>query len=125
MYKANGILQYSIDWTGHKLICEIEQDIVDYYFWLIPKYLEIKRQFYPAHISIIRWETPINLGAWRKYDGQKVEFTYDSTIKYNETYVWLDVFSKSFQKIRNDLGLSPFRKNTNCFHITIGNIKNA
>lgn len=124
MYQSTGILKYSIDWTGYKLICKIEQDIVDYYYGLIPKYLDVRTQMYKAHISIVRWER-VESDLWGNFEGFKVPFFYDSVIHCNEKYYWINAHSIEFQNIREQLGLPRFRKGFDCFHISLGNIKNT
>jgi hypothetical protein len=130
LFESVAILRYNIVKIGYRLVAETEQDIANYYRKLIPKYKCVKRQMYPAHISVVRYETPLNLDAWGKYEGQEVEFTYDSEIKNGTVYYWLNCFSTKLEKVRTELGLPvsseytrPPDSWTKCFHMTIGNIK--
>lgn len=127
LHKAKGRLRY-----GRKsLVVDTDQGIVDFYRSLIPKYHYIQSQMYPAHISVVRNETPPRMDLWRKHDGRTVEFVYHSWIYNGEVYWWLNVFSLELEEIRIELGLSVvehyiqppagFRKT---FHITLGNMKN-
>jgi len=130
LYKAAGILRYGVAEYGHKLVLEIEQDLADYYRSLIPKYYHVNRQRYGAHVSVVRKETPANPDAWGKYEGEEIEFVYDSEIKRGTVYWWLNVFCVRLEEIRVELGLPVSSQYTlppegfvKCFHTTIGNSK--
>lgn len=98
-----------------KLIVEIDEEISNYYFKLIPKYLGVQRQKFKPHISILRKAHD----DFHKYDGSEVVFEYTNYIYRDEIYFWLNVFSNQIKKIRDELGLE-----TNYpFHITLGNVK--
>ena len=129
MFLSTGILQYSTN--PYKLIVLIDQNIIDYYRSLFPKYIEKpSRQKYPAHISVVRKEIPKNIDLWEKYEGKEIEFFYSPIIQQNNIYYWLNVFSVPLEEIRLELGLvvdslffqppNGFKKT---FHITIGNTK--
>jgi len=129
LYKSYGYLHYGEEW---KLIVKIDQDISNYYRSLIPKYMEVYPQMWPAHITVVRVkrEVPTIIKPWKKYDGQPIEFLYSPIIYWDEKYYWLDVYCKALELIRKELGLpyvsqytlppSGFKK---VFHITIGNKK--
>lgn len=130
LYESKGIFKYSIVDIGYRLVIEADQGLADYYRKLIPKYKEVQRQKYHAHISVVRHEVPINLEIWGKYENQEVEFVYDSDIKYGKVYYWLNVFSKKLEEVRTELGLPVSSQYTlppsgyiKCFHLTIGNSK--
>lgn len=128
MFKSTGILHYSIN--PYKLVLDVDQDLSDYYRSLIPKYVKINKQMFPAHISLVRNEVPKNLSNWAKYEGQFLDFEYDHFIYNDELYYWLNCFSSSFEFIRIELGLtasslivkSPDGRHDG--HMTIGNLKN-
>jgi hypothetical protein len=126
-YTSTGILKY----FPNKLILEIDQGIVDYYRWFIPKSIKINRQMYPAHISVVRKENPGRPQVWGKYEGKAIEFIYSNIIYNCSIYFWLNVYSKELEKIRLELGLPidsiysrPPDGAIRTFHITIGNLKN-
>lgn len=130
LYKTQGTIRYSVVDIGHKLIVEVDQGIVDLYRSLIPKSRCVQRQMYPAHISVVRKETPKNLEFWGKYEGELVDFWYDNEIHWGQVYYWLNAFSKKLEEIRIELGLSVSSEYTRppdsfekVFHITIGNTK--
>lgn len=130
LFHAVGVLRYSIPKIGHKLVAEIDRDIGDYYFRLIPLYKNVNRQMYAPHISVVRHETPVNLEHWGKYEGQEIEFTYSNRIHHGKVYYWLNAFSKRLEEIRLELGLPVSSQYTRppdgfvkCFHITLANIK--
>lgn len=132
LFTTQGILLYTVSYgKGYKLIVSIDEEISNYYRSLLPKTFKCQQQRYPAHISVVRNETPTNLLSWGVFEKTKIEIQYDPDIQYDETYYWLDCYSKNLETIRHTLGL-PLWSKTNCppnlkhcFHITIGNRKNV
>lgn len=129
LFLSTGILRY-YKGEGYKLIVEIDQEIVNYYYSLVPKYVDLSRQMYSAHISVVRKETPVNLCNWNKYENKSISFHYENIIRNGTVYYWLDCFSVSLEEIRMELGLSVSSEYTRppdgfskCFHTTIGNVK--
>lgn len=125
-----GVLRYINDnRIGYKLIVEIDQDICDFYRHLIPKWYDIRPQKYPAHISVVRHEAVPKLEYWGKYEGELIDFCYDTEIQRDKVYWWLNVNANRLCEIRLELGLSQHSKfsrppdGTECFHTTIGNCK--
>lgn len=132
LYESKGVLRYGEADYGHKLVVEVEQAIADYYRSLIPKYKTANRQRYGAHISVVRKETPVNLDAWGRREGQEVTFWYEPVIREGTVYWWLNVFCTELEEVRTELGLevsSPYTVPPEgffkCFHMTIGNKKAA
>lgn len=131
LYKSKGILKYDIVDVGYRLVVEVDQGIADFYRSLIPKSKGVRRQKYPAHISVVRHEIPLVLDKWSEYHGCEVEFVYDNEIKNGKVYYWLNTFSTKLEEIRTELGLPvsseytrpPSDEYVKCFHITIGNCK--
>lgn len=131
MFETQGRLRYSIHpEVGYKLIVEVDPAISHYYRSLVPKYVYLKPQMYPAHISVVRKETPPKIEFWGKYEGEFVTFSYDNYIQNGKVYYWLNAFSKRLEEIREELGLpvdSPYTRPPDglakTFHITIGNLK--
>ena len=81
-------------------------------------------------ISLVRKEIPKNLDAWGKYEGKKIEFKYSPDIQCDERYWWLNVYSKTLENIREELGLPVGSRYTrppdgheHVFHVTIANRK--
>jgi hypothetical protein len=131
LHESVGTLQYSMcpDY-GYKLWLRVDQGISDFYRALIPKYVVVYSQMHPAHITIIRRETPLDLTAWGKYEGEQVDFVYSPVVHSSEFYFWLNCFCKRLEEVRLELGLpvsSRFTRPpdgyTKCFHCTIGNCK--
>jgi len=127
MHTSTGRLAYS---GKYKLILTVDQGIQDYYYYLLPKYLDAKKQYHPAHISVVRKETPSVLSAWGKYEGDKLEFRYTSEIFFGNVYCWLNVFCVRLEEVRKELGLpvtSEFTRPpdgySKCFHMTVANFK--
>ena len=126
-YNSIGILKYSDN--PYKLIVEVDEEISRYYRYLVPKFINLKKQAFPAHISVVRKEIPLNTEFWKKYNNIEINFIYENIIYNDNTYYWLNAFSPKLEKIRLELGLpnisditcSPDKKHK--FHITIGNLK--
>ncbi len=120
-----GTLQYSAD----KLIVIVDPEIVKLARGLAPKYLKLNQQRYAPHISVVRHEVPPLMEHWGKYEGKQVSFRYSPCAQNGQVYYWLDAYSEELKAIRTELGLTPSSGLTRppngreCFHITIGNIK--
>jgi hypothetical protein len=131
IHKSSGILRYShAGDAGFKLIVEIDPGIAAFYRALIPKYIKTNPQKYDPHISVVRKEHTVNMDFWGKYEGESVDFEYDSHIHHGKVYWWLNVFSARLEEIRAELGLPVSSEYTRppegyikCFHTTIGNTK--
>lgn len=118
-----GYLKYFDD----KLIVEVDQSFANFYYSLIPKYLGVKRQMWPAHISVVRKEIPLNKEYWNKYSGEKTDFEYDNWIYNGTVYYWINIFSKRLEEIRLELGLPVSSEYTvppegyvKCYHLSLG-----
>lgn len=120
MFQSSGILRYG---PGFRAILLVDQGISDFYRSMIPKWEHVDRQLYPAHISVVRHETPPLLGSWESYDGEEVRFDYDTTIHADGKYFWINAWSPRLCEIRTELGLPPYRSWRGSFHITVGNMK--
>lgn len=129
-FESSGTLRYSIN--PYKLIVEVDKDLAKYYRSMIPKYFKTNTQAYSPHISVVRNETPAKLEFWHKYEGEIIVFTYSNIIYQNDTYYWINVYSRQLEDIREELGLlrksdfpSPHRplEFDWTFHITVGNAK--
>ena len=109
-------------------VLEIDQQLVNYYYSLIPPYYNKKRQKYSAHITIIRkWEFDY-LENDAEEKGQNIQnrplfFLYNGLIKYTHPYFYLQCWSWQIERIRKSFGLKEFRDGFDCYHITLGNIK--
>jgi len=73
-----------------------------------------------SHVSVIRGEEEgIVPGLWeRNLQGPTVSFEYEDVIRYENSYVWLDVRSRQLEDLREGLGLTkapPFG-----YHLTLG-----
>lgn len=123
LFEAEARLQYYSDYC----VAYVDQGIVDFYRSLIPKAYRPKPQMWPAHITVSRKniEKPKRLDVWKKYDGQSVKFTYSNEIHSDGLYYWLNVWSDSIGRIREELGLSFYREPFTVFHLTLGNMKDA
>lgn len=127
LYLSSGPLHYSYtEGYGYKLIVRMDQGIIDFYRSLVPKWVRLNSQMYPAHVSVVRKVVPVNLGFWGRYEGEVVDFEYSPVVCNEGVYYWLNVFSRRLEEVRVELGLSPtrvFEGGLSCFHATVGNIK--
>lgn len=106
MFTSRGIVKYDTK-KGYRATVEIDQQLADYYFSLIPKYHRVIRPRYAAHITLVRpeIEIPTNLEYWEKYQNESVEFLYSNEITNDKGFYWIFAWSKRLEKIRNELGL--------------------
>lgn len=84
------------------------------------------------HISVIRGEKPVNREYWKRYENERIEFTYDPEyLNTNGRHFWIRAVSPRLEEIRTELGLTPqptyfHRKSgtvrVNPFHLTIGSL---
>lgn len=126
-YTSYGVLRYSSN--PHKLIVEVDQGISDFYMSLVPKYVNLRKQAFGAHISVIRNEELPLIENWGKYDRDSILFEYENVIYNGELYYWLNAWSPRLEEIRAELGMPTTSHITysqdgrHKFHITIGNLK--
>ena len=114
-------------------VVEIDQQLVNYYYALIPKYYNKKRQKYSAHITIIRkWEFDYleYSDSEAEEKGQNIHncplfFLYQGLIYFDKPYFYLKCWSWQIGQIRKSFGLKEFRDGFDCYHITVGNVKNG
>ena len=120
MFSSVGTFHY-----GPKIraIILVDQGIADFYYSLIPKSFRANRQFYPAHVSAVRYEDPPKMEFWGKHENEMIEFFYSPIIFNDSTYFWIDIQSPMIETIRMELGLGAYRQGRNEYHMTIGNIK--
>ncbi len=127
MFMSTGILRYFDD--PCKLIVEVDTEIVRYYRNFVPKCISLNKQMYAPHISVVRNEEPLLRDKWGAYEGKEIYFAYSNYIHCGNVYYWLDAYSQVLEDLRVELGLKSNSDTTrppdhrNCFHITIGNIK--
>jgi len=127
MFKGTGILQYDpkarIRFDPWWLILKTDEQIVKYYQYWILKYYAAKfeKTVWGSHVSVIRGSEPKHKNLWKKYQGKKIEFSYDNNIyQANPKFLCINAYSEELQHIREELGLSPIPPYG--FHITIGRL---
>jgi len=120
--KIQGRLQYG---NGYRLACNVDPELTRLYRSFIPKHIAWNIPRYYPHATVVRgkYETPPKKEYWNKYAGEIVEFEYDPYINIDNTYIWLNAFSKRFEEIRLELGLDNCFNRFKWFHITIANTK--
>ena len=123
---SSGRLQYL---ENFKLNIEVDEQIVEFAKYLVPKYIGLRKQKYKPHITVIRNEIISNLNKWGLYHDTIINFQYDNYIYNDDNYYWLRAFCPKLNEIRLELGLpissqySRAPDNFESFHITIGNTK--
>ena len=132
LYSSIGVFEYHLSDSNYKAIVRIDQEISNFYRALIPKWIQVAPQMYPAHISVVRKEVPPNKDVWGKHAGEKIKFLYSPIIHHGEVYWWLNVFCKRLEEIRLELGLPvdslytrPPDGMKKTFHMTLGNTKGS
>ena len=126
MIESSGVLRYSLP---HKLVVDVDPGLVDVYRALVPAYLRLRRQKWPAHITVVREESIAVPSAWGRHEGETVVFEFHPFVMYDTTYFWLDVTCHRLCDLRIELGLPAMSNLTrppdgkDFFHITLGNAK--
>ena len=132
LYETSGFLRYSQEKGEFRCVAEVEQPLSDYYRSLIPKWLNVQRPRWPAHVTVVRngKDCPKNIEFWEKYEGKEIKLFYDSKIQEGTIYWWLDFYSAELEEIRKELGLYYVSRDFSCpegfrkvFHMTIANRK--
>lgn len=97
-----------------------EGEVSEYYTWFLKNRtgIALMRPAWGSHISIVRGEMPVNIDAWKKYDGQVISLEYDPDIRSNGKHWWLKVECEQMLDIREELGL--VRKHPLSLHLTLG-----
>lgn len=125
-YEHNGLL------NEYKMYVLVDPNITNYYRILTNKACisnMVNKPRYPAHISVLRKETPANFDSWGRYNNQSISYEYDHYVYNDDVYWWLRVKSDKLCDIRMELGLdrhSMYSRppdGVDFFHITIGNTK--
>jgi hypothetical protein len=128
MLTHKGQIHYD-DNDGHRITLVINGDFLNYYFVLIPSYLRPFKPRWPAHITVVRPEidVPPKIRYWGDYEGEEVEFIYDTYILEGNGYYWINAWSKRLEEIRTELGLHNTSQYSlrpsgydKTFHVTIG-----
>lgn len=134
----------NIKYENERFFVSVDEELSKYYISQIP--IKLNRQKYAPHITIARI-TKSQLAKlclsdfYNKYFsksntkdncliGKLIQFEYDHFIFNNETYYWLNVYSKELTEfierfdiqLIGDIWMPP--DGTKCFHITLGNLKN-
>lgn len=132
LYPSTGRLRYSTK-NGHRVtVEELDEDLAAFYRSLIPFWMPANKPKFAPHITVVRIhkETPADLTAWGKHDGEEIEFLYEPCVYHDRTYYWLNIWCPRLEEIRAELGMSVTSPYTlppagfkKCFHCTIANKK--
>ena len=124
-YTAEGTIQYKGDW----ITVQCPYGIVNYYKFWVEKFIgkKISTSYHSPHITVLAGKHEKGLSGhplWKKYDGHRIEFRYDSKIYTDSPYItrgkyfWLQVDCPFLGQLRQELGLKPTLKWAT--HLTIG-----
>lgn len=122
-YSAKGRIKYFDDGSISLLI---EQELVDYYRSLIPKYIWRQPTKYPAHITVVRGPVETwNYSRWGLDNGAIYTYNYAPKLNLKGKYCFLDTESIEIGLLREALGLPEFRNTFSNYHITIARLYNV
>lgn len=131
LIQSEGTIEISISLDGtSRLVLLVDPEITALARALTPKSIRLNKQRFAPHITVVRAEGAFSFRSM-SLAGKTIPFEYDPEVQVGEVYYWLNVYSPQLQGIRVWLGLSPSDWYTKppdgaeCFHTTIGNLKNA
>ena len=92
LFKSQGTLSYSIvdPDNYYKLSMTVDPQIAAYYRSFIPKWNKCNGTRYAPHVTIVRKEKPKNLTTWSRFEGEIVDFEYDS--KHFDSFIRIKSF---------------------------------
>ena len=131
MFRSVGKLIYSprshLGDPSKWLVMMVDDEICKYYSSLFYKEFpwngKLNRPIFGAHISVIRGERLPNYELWKLDDNKIVEFEYESGVRDNGEYYWLNVKCNYLGDLREKYGLS---RNPNFgLHLTVGRTTNV
>lgn len=120
MNKISGALKLK----GLNAQCFIDQEIVDYYYSLLPKSIGALKPGHPAHITVVReYEVNefTNLDLLKCYENFPINFEYGPDLIYRVgPHFIIDCHSVEMEDLRSKINLSRLRYPFSCFHFTVG-----
>lgn len=129
IHKSTGIIKYDPriergTFRPYWIILKCDREIIRYYqhiFYTL-YFKKLQTAMWGSHCSIVRGEKPCDAGAWKKFDGQEIEFnySYDGEFYSNGQHFWIKAWSNSFSEIRESLGLPKEPRVP--FHLSIGSL---
>lgn len=128
-FQSAGSLEYSVHEGYYRCVVNVDPELTRYLRSLVPKYYICKPQKYAPHITVVRGETPPRTDEWALFQGEIVQFEYESYLHYDGTYWWINCWSPRLTEVRIGLNLPPSYHLTRppdgseCFHSTVGNSK--
>jgi hypothetical protein len=119
IYLTKGKISVYNNW----IVAYLSNEISEYYRSLLPKAWYVKPQKYKCHGTIVRVFEKPNKIKWDEYNNELIEVRYDSEIKSDNIYFWLDCWCDRINQIRVEQGLSEYRGDFKSHHFSIGNVK--
>lgn len=138
IHRSSGTIQYDPyrgdmrRRTENWCIVNVDTEITRYFRWWLKyeRHIHLQSPAWDAHISIVRGERidPNHFKLWKKYHGQRVEFSYAHLCDVKQTrsglssspddgvYYYVNVQCSTFDQIRAELGLRTGWS----FHLTVG-----
>jgi hypothetical protein len=122
MFLSTGTLNY----RDSALVLEVEQDLADYYYYLLATSLLVKpnKPRYKAHITIINSKETYPKPFISPILHNKVTFQYSPDIQFHNNYYYIPVYPHpDFITIRCAYNLGHCFDKEKGYHITIANYK--
>jgi hypothetical protein len=118
-FSLKGQIKYYNTWV----LAWLPKELDSYYRSLLPKAWYVRPPMNPPHVSIVRVFEEPDRARWGEFEGQDIVVDVFPEIQTDGLYFWLDCLSDEVGFVRRTLGLSAFRPDYNCYHITVGNLK--
>lgn len=134
MLEGKGLLIYDPKDRGNLAaswwaILEVDEELRRFYASMYEKAnsVSLVKPRWPAHVSVVKGEEPLNKEPWGRYHNKEIGFHYtpeevqDDIGREEKGYVWLRIISEELAEIRRELGLSakPYESKVG-YHITLG-----
>lgn len=114
--------------TNWWCVIDVDKEITRYYRWWLQRerHIILQKPAWDAHISIVRGERACSKvpHVWNKYQGQKIEFSYEhgdiqmsKDVDQPGYFYWIRVDCPFVDQMRQELGLPTSWK---YHHLTIG-----
>lgn len=129
MFTTSATINYRHDSDGSWITAWMDNNILNYYYSLIPKHYRVNKPRWKAHATIARPEEgPFNMGVWGMHEGKLAQIVYDPMLHEERGIWWINLWSVEFEQIRLEMNLSiksritkpPSSEFSKCFHCTVG-----
>lgn len=122
IYQTKGRVQYSSATDDYlRVSVAVDPGLVKYYADKAAKNLELSKSNAIVVVNVHK-TSPIDLENWYLWENDIMEFSYNSDVCHSDKYYWLEIFSKDFGDIREELGLPKIKNRRVCFYLSLGKI---